>query len=64
VWTYVEDKDKVFDPHVPKRLEELQARITEAVATIDADMINKIWDEIAYRRDICLVSREKHIEEM
>jgi hypothetical protein len=27
-------------------------------------MINKIWDEIAYRRDICLVSREKHIEEM
>jgi hypothetical protein len=45
VWGYV--KDKVFVPTPPASLEELWARITEAVATIDVDMIHKIWDEIA-----------------
>ena len=63
VWTCVQekDKDKVFDPPFPKRLEELLARITKAVATIDADMIHSIWEEIAYRWDICLVTRGNQI---
>jgi hypothetical protein len=47
VWAYVQDKDMVFDPPLPKSLEELQARVTESVATTDADMIHRIWDEIA-----------------
>jgi hypothetical protein len=59
VWGY--DKDKVFVPTPPASLEELWARITEAVATIDVDMIQKIWDEFAYRWDICRVSRENQI---
>jgi hypothetical protein len=42
-------KDKVFVPPIPASLKELRARITEAVATIDAHMIHRIWDEIAYR---------------
>jgi hypothetical protein len=40
VWRYV--KDDVFVPTVPASLEELWARITEAVATVDADMIHRI----------------------
>jgi hypothetical protein len=44
VWGYV--KDKVFVPPLPASMEELQARITEAVGTIDADMIHGIWEEI------------------
>jgi hypothetical protein len=60
VWGYV--KDKVFVAPLPVSLEELRARITEAVATVDADMIRRIWDEIAYRRDICRVTRGNHIE--
>jgi hypothetical protein len=28
-------------------LEELRARITEAAAIINADMIHRIWDEVA-----------------
>jgi hypothetical protein len=54
VWGYV--KDKVFVPPLPASLEEIRARKTEAVATIEADTIHRIWDEIAYRWDICRVT--------
>jgi len=40
------------------------ARITEAVATIDADMFHRIWDEIAYRWDIYRVTRGNQIEHL
>jgi len=40
-------KDKVIFPLLTASMEELRARITEAVATIDADMIHRIWEEIA-----------------
>jgi hypothetical protein len=62
VWGYV--KHKVFVPPLPASLEELQARITEAVATIDADMIHTIWEEIAYRWDIRRVIRGNHNEHL
>ena len=45
-------------------MEELQARITEAVATMDADMSHRIWDEIVYRWDICRATRGNHIEQL
>ena len=45
-------KDKVFVPPLSAILEELRARITEAVATIGADVSHGIWDEIAYIWDI------------
>jgi hypothetical protein len=48
-------KYKAFVPPLPASLEKLQAWITEAVVTIDADMINTIWDEITDRWDICHV---------
>jgi len=54
VWGYV--KNKVYVPTLPASLEELRARIREAVTTIDADTIHMIWDEIAYRWDICGVT--------
>jgi hypothetical protein len=62
VWEYV--KDKVFVPPLTASLEQLQARITEAVATIDEDMIHMISDEIAYSWDICRVTRGNHIEHL
>ena len=49
VWGYV--KDKVFVPPLPASLKELRAQITEAVVTIDVDMIHRIWDEITHRWD-------------
>jgi hypothetical protein len=60
VWEYVQEK--VFVLPLPTSLEELQARITEAVATIDADVIRGIWDEVADRWDIRRVTRENHNE--
>jgi hypothetical protein len=57
-------KDQVFVPPLPASLEELWARVTEAVATINADMIHRILDEIAYRWDICRVTLENHIEHL
>jgi hypothetical protein len=62
MWGYV--KDKVFVPPIPSSLEELLARTTEAFATIDADMIHGIWDEIVYRWDIRRVTRRNHIERL
>ena len=62
VWRYV--KDKVFVPHLPASLDELRAQTTEAVAAIDADMTHRIWDEIAYRWDICRVTRGNHNEQL
>jgi hypothetical protein len=54
IWGYL--KDKVFVLPLPASLEELRARMTETVATINADMIHRIWDEISYRWDICRVT--------
>jgi hypothetical protein len=62
VWGYV--KDRVFVPPLPASLEELRARITEVVAMMDVDMIHRIWDEIAYRWDICCTTRGNHIEHL
>ena len=45
VWLYV--KDKVLVPPLPASLEELRALITEAVVTLNVDMIYRIWEEIA-----------------
>jgi hypothetical protein len=45
-------KDKVFVPLLPESSEELRTRTTEAVATVDVDMIYRIWDEVACRWDI------------
>ena len=55
---------KVFVPPLPTCLEELRARITEAVATTDVDVICRIWDAIAYRRDICRVTQGNHIKQL
>ena len=60
VWEYVKNND--FAPTLPASLEERRAQITEAVATRYAEKIHRIWDEIAYRWDICRLTRGKHIE--
>ena len=54
VWEYV--TDKFFLPPLPASLEELPARITETVATIEEDMKDGIWDKTAYKWGICCVT--------
>jgi len=62
VWRY--NKDKVCIPPLPASLEELRAQITEAAATIDANMIHTMWDKIADRWDICHVTQGNNIEHL
>ncbi|GFG30986.1 hypothetical protein Cfor_07973, partial [Coptotermes formosanus] len=62
VWGDV--KDKVSVPPLPASLEELRTQITESVVNIDADMIHRIWNEIAYRWDTCRVTQGNHTEHL
>jgi len=57
VWGYVKE-EVFFSPTFPASLEELRARITEAVATTDTESIHRMWGKIVYRWDICHVPRD------
>jgi hypothetical protein len=60
LWGYV--KDKVYVPPLPRDLPELRQRIVAAVDTIDVDMLQRVWQELDYRTDVCQVTRGGHME--
>jgi hypothetical protein len=41
---------------------DLQARITAAIAAIDHDMLQRVWQEFDCRLDVCRVTKGAHIE--
>ena len=52
--------------HSFKRLEcvctpELKVRIRTAIATITADMLQTVWNELDYRVDVCRITKGSHI---
>jgi hypothetical protein len=55
LWGYV--KEQVFVPPLPLDTHELKLRITTAIKTIDRYMLERVWDELDYRWDICPVSK-------
>jgi hypothetical protein len=61
-WGYV--KDKVYVPHLPGDLPELRQRIVAAVDTIDVDMLQRVWQEVDYRIDVCSVTRGGYMEHL
>ena len=62
-WGFV--KDKVYVPPLPANLPELRDRFREAVAAVTPDMlINVVWEELAYRLDVCRVTNGAHIEHL
>jgi hypothetical protein len=60
VWVFV--KDSVYVSPLPMSLMELRDRITNALQTITADMLPRVWDEFDYRVDVCRVTQGAHIE--
>jgi hypothetical protein len=62
LWGYV--KDKVYVPHLPRDLPELRQRIMAEVDTIDVDMLQRVWQELDYRINVCRVTREGHVEHL
>ena len=49
---------------LPKDVDELKARITEAVAAIDNTMLERVWQELDSRLDVCRVTNDAHIERL
>ena len=51
-------------PPLPANLPELRDRIGEAVAAVTPDMLINVWEELAYRLDVCRVTNMAHIEHL
>lgn len=62
LWGYV--KDRVYVPPLARDIEELKTRITDAVATVQEDILRTVWDEFGYRLDVVRASKGGHIEHL
>jgi hypothetical protein len=49
---------------LPRGLPQLRRRIVEAVAAIDRQMLQRVWQELDYRIDICRLTKVGHIEHL
>jgi hypothetical protein len=49
---------------MPRDLPQLRRRIVEAVAAIDRQMLQRVWQELDYRIYICLVTKGGHVEHL
>jgi hypothetical protein len=57
-------KDEVYVPPLPASIPELKVRIRTAIETITADMLEKVWNELDYRVDVCRITNGVHIEHL
>ena len=62
LWEFV--KGLVYVPPIPRDVDELKARITEAASTIGNAMLERLWQELDYRLDVCRVTNGAHIEHL
>ncbi|KAJ4437005.1 hypothetical protein ANN_17137 [Periplaneta americana] len=51
-------------PPLPPTIEDLGVRITKAFALVDGPMLQRVWQEIYYRLNVCPVTQGAHIEYM
>jgi hypothetical protein len=49
---------------MPRDLPQLRRRIVEAVAAIDFQMLQRVWQELDYRIDICRVTKGGYIQHL
>ena len=61
-WGYV--KGLVYVPPLPTNVVELKQRISSALETVTEDMLQRVWDELGYRLDVCRVAGGAHIENL
>jgi len=62
LWSYV--KDQVYVPPLPASIPEMTVRIRIATATITADMLQTVWNELDYRVDVCRITKDAYIEHL
>ena len=61
-WRFV--KRLVCVPPTSREVNELNAQITEAVATNDNATLGRVWQELDYRLNVCRVTNGAHIEHL
>jgi hypothetical protein len=61
-WGFI--KDNVYIPPMPVDLRELRDRIVNAIALVDVTFLNKLWDKLEYRLDVCHITWGSHIEHL
>jgi hypothetical protein len=49
---------------MPRDLRQLRRKIMEAVAAIDCQILQRVWQEIDYRIDICHITKFGYIEHL
>jgi hypothetical protein len=62
LWGYV--KEQAFVAPLQLHIDELKLIITVAIEKIDRNMLERKWDELGYRLDICRVTNGAHIEHL
>ena len=62
LWGY--EKGLVYVPPLPMSVDDLKIRITEALKTIDPDMLVRVWQEMEYRFDVSRVTKGSDIEHL
>lgn len=62
LWGFV--KQQVYVPPLPRDIDELKARVTAVVGTINVEMLERVWQEMDYRLDVCRVTNGAHIEQL
>ena len=60
LWGFL--KDQVYVPPLPANLAELRNRITAAVELVTLDMLQRVWQEIDFRWDVCRMTNGSHID--
>ncbi|GBM39032.1 hypothetical protein AVEN_70205-1 [Araneus ventricosus] len=58
-WGYI--KDRVFATPF-EHIDTLKVRITDAVSSVTAEMLDNTWRELEYRLDILRATKGAHIE--
>lgn len=51
-------------PTVPKSVPELKQRISDALQTVSSETLQYFWKEMAFRNNISLVTKERHIKNL
>jgi hypothetical protein len=49
---------------LPLDIDELKLKIAAAVETINRNMLERVWNELDYRLDICRITNGAHIEQL
>jgi hypothetical protein len=57
-------KDNVYIPPMPVYLQGIRDRIVNTIALVDANFLDKLWDKLEYRLDVCRITRDSHIEHL